>query len=343
MKSLLLSLLLIVTVSFSLTAQDAVREFTKVFDVVEGITLSSDTKYSDLELITWAQNKVDILAVVEVEASSKGKAEEKLARIDVKMEKSGNVISLATNFQEGWSDNVKVDIKIVVKAPAYLNLDMKSAYGDLFIQELTGHVLLDVRYGNLKAGSLSRGNEKPFNKATLAYSNGTIDQAGWMELGLAYSDLEVGTSSMLFVESKYSKLLGEKTGGIVTDGAYDKYEFDEVDNMVAELRYSGVKFGALNKKLDINSKYTNIKIMLVSKDFKEVNAVSSYGNIYMDVEDGASFKLEGETRYGHINIAQDGKLSKSKENNYMKVWGTVGSAPKGSMKLETRYGNIDIE
>jgi hypothetical protein len=342
-KSLLLSLLLIVTVSFSLTAQDAVREFAKAFDVGEGITLSSDTKYSDVELITWAQNKVDILAVVKVEASSKSKAEEKLAEIDVKMEKSGNVISLETNFQEGWSNNVKVDIKIVVKAPAYLNLDLKSAYGDLFIQEMTGHVLLDIRYGNLKAGTLSRGNEKPFNKATLAYSDGTIDQAGWMELDLAYSDLEVGTSSMLFVESKYSKLMGEKTGGIVTEGAYDKYDFDEVDNMVAELRYSGIKFGALNKKLDVNSKYTNIKIMHVSKDFKEVNAVSSYGNIYLNMEDGASYKLEGETRYGHFNIAQDGKLSKSKENNYEKVWGNVGSSPKGSMKLETRYGNIDIE
>ena len=106
-KSLLLSLLLIVTVSFSLTAQDAVKEFTKVFDVGEGITLSSITKYSDVELITWDQNKIDILAVVEVDASSKSKAEEKLAKIDVKMTKSGNTVSLETSFKEGWSKNVK--------------------------------------------------------------------------------------------------------------------------------------------------------------------------------------------------------------------------------------------
>ncbi len=304
---------------------------------------SSNTKYSDIELLTWDQNKIDILAVVEVDASSKSKAEEKLAKIDVKMVKSGNTVSLETNFQEGWSKNVKVDINITVKAPAYMNLDMNSSYGDVFIQELTGHVLMNVRYGNLKAGSLLRGNEKPFNKVTLAYSDGVIDKAGWMELGLAYSDLEMGTSTMLFVDSKYSKLLGEKTGGIVTEGAYDKYEFDEIDNMVAELRYSGVKFAALNKKLDINSKYTNIKILHVSKDFKEVNAVSSYGNIYLDVEDGASFKLEAETKYGHINMDQEGKLSKQKENNSEKIWGTVGSAPKGSMNLEARYGNIDIK
>ena len=343
LKSLLLSLLLIAVVSFSLSAQDAMKEYTEAFDVSKGVTLSSDTKYSDIELLTWDKNVVDILVEIKVDASSKSKAEEKLSKIDVEIGKAGNTISLETDFEEGWSRNAKVDIHIIVKAPAYLNLDMESSYGDLFIQELTGLVLLDLKYGNLKAGKLSRGNEKPYNKLDLAYSNGTVDAAGWMELGLAYSELEVGTSSMLFAESKYSKLMGEKTGGIVTEGAYDKYYFDEVDNFVAELRYSGLKFGKLNKKLDVNSKYTNIKILNVSKDFKELNASSSYGSIYLNVEEGTSFKIESEARYGKINMTMDGKLSKMKEGTTMKVWGNVGSAPKGSMKLITRYGNIDIE
>lgn len=343
LKSLLLSLLLIAVVSFSLSAQDAMKEYTEAFDVSKGVTLSSDTKYSDIELLTWDKNVVDILVEIKVDASSKSKAEEKLSKIDVEIGKAGNTISLETDFEEGWSRNAKVDIHIIVKAPAYLNLDMESSYGDLFIQELTGLVLLDLKYGNLKAGKLSRGNEKPYNNLDLAYSNGTVEAAGWMELGLAYSELEVGTSSMLFAESKYSKLMGEKTGGIVTEGAYDKYYFDEVDNFVAELRYSGLKFGKLNKKLDVNSKYTNIKILNVSKDFKELNASSSYGSIYLNVEEGTSFKIESEARYGKINMTMDGKLSKMKEGTTMKVWGNVGSAPKGSMKLITRYGNIDIE
>jgi hypothetical protein len=343
LKSLLLSLLLIAVVSFSLSAQDAMKDYTEAFDVSKGVTLSSNTKYSDVEVLTWDKNVVDILAEVKVEASSKSNAEEKLSKIDVKIGKSGNTISLETTFGEAWSRNAKVDIHIIIKAPAYLNLDMESAYGDLFIQELTGLVLLDLKYSNLKAGNLARGNEKPYNKMGLSYSNGSIETAGWMELELAYSDLDVSDSKMLFVKSKYSKLMGEKTGGIVTEGTYDKYYFDEVDNFVAELRYSGLKFGVLNKKLDVVSKYTDIKITGVSKEFKTLNASSSYGNIYLKMDEGASFKFEGETRYGNINLALDGKLSKSKENNIVKVWGNVGSAPKGSMKLEARYGNIEIE
>ncbi len=342
LKSLLL-LLPITVVSFSLSAQDAMKEYTEAFDVGEGVTLSSETRYSDIELLTWDKNVIDILVEVEVEASSKSKAEEKLSRIDVEIGKSGNTVSLETHFSEGWSKNAKVDINIVIKAPAYLNLNLESAYGDLFIQELSGLIMLDLKYGNLKAGNLSRGNDKPYNNLDLAYSNGTIESAGWMELELAYSELEILSSRMLFVESKYSKLLGERTGGIVAEGAYDKYNFDEVDNFVAELKYSGVKLGTLNKKLNIESKYTPIKILGLSKEFKEVKISTSYGNIFMDVDNDASFKIEGKASYGKINLALDGKLSKQKENNVMKIWGSVGSAPKGSMILDARYGNINIE
>jgi hypothetical protein len=342
-RSLLLLLLLSTVVSFSLIAQDAVREYHEAFDVNQGVTLDSDTKYADVEVLTWDRDVVDIVAEVEVDASSKSRAEEKLGKIDIEIGKSGNTVTLETEFDEGWSKNAKVKIHIMVKAPSYLNLTMESGYGDLYIQEVSGLALLDVKYGNLKADALSRGNEKPYNSIDLAYSNGNIGEAGWVELELAYSDLDIAASKMLYVESKYSKLLGEKTGGIVTEGAYDKYYFDQVGNFAGELKYSGIKFGALDRKLDVESKYTNIKIEHVSGDFKEINCYTSYGNIYLNVEQGSSFKIEAEARYGNIKVAQEGKLSRQKENTSMRVWGIIGSSPKGSMKLEARYGNIDIE
>jgi hypothetical protein len=342
-KSLLLSLLLIAVVSFSVSAQDAQKTYTETYDISKGVTLSTDTKYSDIEILTWEKDVVDILVEVEVEASSENKAREILEKIEVHISKSGNTISLETDIDNGWSRNVKFEIDITIKAPKYINLDAEVGYGDLFLQEVTGLALLDLKYSNLKAGSLSRGNEKPYNMIDLAYSNGEVDEAGWVEVELSYSDLEINLSRMLFVESKYSKLIGEKAGGIITEGAYDKYYFDEIDSFVAELRYSGLKFEVLNKTLSLESAYTNAKILKLSKDFDEVDASMAYGNIYMDVEEGASYKFEGEAKYGSVNIDADDKLSKSKENNYVRVWGTVGSNPKSTMNLITKYGNSTIE
>lgn len=343
MKSLLLLLLPIVTVNFSLSAQDARKEYTESYDVSKGVTLHTDTKYSDVELVTWDKNVVDILAVVEVDASSRSRAEEALKKIDIQISKTGNNINVVTEMENGWSRNVKTSIEITVKAPEWVNLDMENSYGDLFIQGSTGQVMVDLKYGNLKAGTLSRGNEKPYNEVDLAYSDGVIDEAGWINVDIAYSNMEVNQSEMLFVDSKYSKLLGDHAGGIVTDGMYDKYTFDEVDSFVAELKYSGIKVERLNKTLSLHSAYTGATIGTLTNGFGEIEAEMSYGNIKVGLERDASFKFDGEARYGNISISGGDNLSRSKENNYVKVWGNVGSNPKSTIHVITKYGNSTFE
>jgi len=281
--------------------------------------------------------------VVEVDASSQNRAEEALKKVDVKISKSGNSIYVETEMENGWSRNVKTSIKITIKAPAWVNLDLESSYGDLFIQEASEKVQIDMKYGNLKAGRISRGNVKPYNFIDLAYSDGVIDEAGWLNLELSYSNMEINLSKMLFVESKYSKLLGDKAGGIVTEGAYDKYFFDEVDSFVAELKYSGLKFGKLNKVLDLHSAYTGAKIGTLSNGFDKVDAELSYGNLNVGLDQGASFKFSGEAKYGNVNISAGDRMSKTKENSYVKVWGNVGSNPKSSIHVITKYGNSTFE
>jgi hypothetical protein len=342
-KSLLLSLLLVTVVCFSLSGQEARKEYTESFDAGKGTTLSTDTRYSDIEVLTWDRDMVDILVVVEVDASSKSRAEDAIEKVHVEMGKSGNTITLDLDLENGWSKNVKTKIDATIKVPSYMNLTMDNAYGDVYIQEVDGLVLLDLKYSNLKADRLGRGNEKPYSALELGYGNASIGKAGWLELEIAYTDIEIADSDMLFMESKYSKLTGEKAGGIITEGAYDKYYLDEIDRFEAELKYSGIKFGILNKELVLDAGYTNTKIERLSGNFENVVASLSYGNIYLNTEDGAAYKLEGESKYGKISVDQEGKLSKSKEGTSMKVWGTVGSNPKASIKIQTRYGNAEIE
>jgi len=341
-KSLLLSMLLISVVSFSISAQEARKQYTENYSVNKGATLITDTKYSGLELLTWDKNEVDILVEVEVKASSQDRAEAALKKIEAIIEKSGNNVSLELELDDGWSRRVDVEINITIKAPAWINLDMESSYGDLFIQENSGLVILDLKYANLKCGGLSRGNTKPYSVLELAYSDITIDKAGWLELEVAYSDVEIGQSDMLFLENKYSKFSGERAGGIVAEGAYDKYYFDEVDSFVGELKYSGIKFQKLNKNLNVSSSYTPVKIFQLARDFEEVEASLSYGNFYVELEPGTAFKFDGKARYGNVNIKDAAGLSRVVENNEVHVWGNVGSNPKATMEVVTKYGNSEI-
>lgn len=343
LNGLFFPVLLITAVNLSLTGQDARKEYSESYEITRGVILEMDTRYSDVELLTWENNVVDILVEVEVHAASGSRAEEVLEEVDVEIGRSGNTIMLETDWNNGSSRRIKKEIHVTVKAPVYLNVDIENAYGNLFIQEMGGLVLLDLKYSNLKAGKLSRGKMKPYNQIEMAYSNGTIDEAGWIELEIAYSDMEVNASEMLFVESKYAKLNGMKAGGIVTEGAYDKYQFDEIDSFVAKLKYSGLKFDVLNRNLELQSSYTNVKILKLSGDFEKVDASLSYGNVFIGVENGAAFRFEGASRHGNINIARDGNLDRTRDGATVKVSGTVGSSPRAAMNLVTKYGNITIE
>ena len=112
---------------------------------------------------------------------------------------------------------------------------------------------------------------------------------------------------------------------------------------MGELKYSGIKIGTLHKGLDLQSGYTGVKIEKLSKGFDKVEASLSYGNFTAGLEAGATFKFEGEAKYGNVNIATTDRLSKTKENNYVRVWGNVGSSPKSSIHVITKYGNSNIE
>lgn len=338
-----LSLMLLAATGFSLTAQEARKEYAESYDVSQGVTLEMDTRYSDVEILAWENNVVDIFIEVEVEAPSKGRAEEILEKAEVEIGRSGNTITVETGWDEGNYRGIERTLHITVKAPSYLNVAADNSYGDLFIQEIGGLLLLDLKYSNLKAGRLLRGNEKPYNQVEFAYSNGTIDEAKWIELEIAYSEMEINSSEMLFVESKYSKLNGRKAGGIVTEGAYDKYQFEEIGSFVAELKYSGLKFGTLRRNLELQSNYTHVKVMELARGFEKVDASLSYGNIDIHVENGTPFRLEGESRYGKIRVAREGNLSRTKEGATERVTGTVGSNPKATISVVTKYGNINIE
>ena len=343
-KSLLLSLLLFIAVSITLSAQQARKEVSKSYDVKKGFTFNVDTKYSDVEILTWDKNLLDVLVVVTVDASNRDKAEDFLKKINIDITESANSVTFQTDFDfEGsWGKNIDLEIHYTVKLPAYLNVTAENAYGNMYIQEISGLVSLDIQYGNLKADRLLRGNVKPYNSLDLAYGNAEFDQAGWMDLNISYSELNASRAEFLMVGSKYSKLGGEKAGIIITEGRYDKYLFDEIDNFVADLKYSNVRFGKMNKKMDITASYTNVKLDMLSKGFEQVSSDLSYGNFVMGTEPGVAFNLKAESKYGGIDIEPEAKLSKSKENSYVKVWGTVGSGAKADVDVITRYGNIDI-
>jgi len=342
---LLLVLPLLLLLCIPLSAQNARKEISETYNVKKGFTFNVESKYSDIELLTWDRDVLDVVVIVEVDAGSRERSENILRNINIDIKETGNSVSYITNldFPGSPGKGVKLDIKYTVKLPSYLNVTIENSYGNVYIQELAGLAKLDLQYGNLKINKLARGNVKPYNNIEIAYGNAGIEEAGWLELGISYSEFEASKFDMLIVESKYSKLYGENAGTVISEGKYDKYTFRELDNFVAELKYSNVKIDKLHQKFDLNASYTNVKIDYLLKGFEKIRANLSYGNFSAITEPGTSYNLNADSKYGEINVSPASNLSRSRENGNLKVSGTVGTNPKSDVNIVTRYGNIHIK
>ncbi len=192
-KSGILLISALCLLSITLPAQEVTREYHREFAASRGTTLDLSNKYGNVTVQSWNQDRIIIDVKVTVEMSDKEKAEKLLGYIDVQFNKGDNLISAKTVIDEkfnfsGWgSRSKKFSITYNVKMPAEADLKLSNIYGDTDIDELKGSVNLNIKYGDLVAEKLTRGNEKPLSKLALAYGKATIDEAGWLDIYVRYS------------------------------------------------------------------------------------------------------------------------------------------------------------
>ena len=179
-------------VPLTLNGAEVTKEFHKEYKAGPNTTLDINNKYGDVVIQSWDQDQVVIDVKITVELPSQEKAQKLLDYIDVSFSESESLISAKTviddNFTfKGWGgDSKKFSIDYNIKMPAGTSLALANKYGNTDIDELNGQVNLDIKYGNLTAGKLTRGNIKPLNRLNLAYGKGTIDEAGWLDLTVRY-------------------------------------------------------------------------------------------------------------------------------------------------------------
>jgi hypothetical protein len=338
--------------SVPLSARDIVnKEFHEEYDANDQTKLKLDNKYGNIDIRDWDRQQVMIDVIVIVDHSNKDKAQKLLDLVSIKFTKSGNEIIVETVLDSKFSRSNQgngndFEINYTVQMPKDVNLDLSNKYGHVFISELTGEALIDVKYGKLTVNKLSRGNIKPFHTVNLAYSTGSsISECNWLKTNIKYSKLTIDKAKAIVAYSAYSKLYVDEASSIVVDGKYDNYEFGNLDNLVINTAYSGIEVIELNDKLELLSRYTGVKIESMPVSFESVNIESKYGSVRIGINELASYKLEGEAGYSKIYYHDTGKVSKIQENNSMKVSGIVGTDnnPSATVSVITKYGNVKLD
>ncbi len=351
-KKGVLLVLPILLLSVTLAAQEVTKEFHEEYTAGANNTLQLTNKYGDVIIDSWDQNKVVIDVKVTVEMPNRERAEELLQYINVEFAQDGDVISAKTviddrfNFKN-WGGNRKFSIDYSVKMPGKTALALSNRYGNTDIDELNGKVNLDIKYGNLTLGVITRGKEDPINKISIAYGKGSIEEAGWLDLTLRYvGDSEISKCQALLLDSKYSKLSVGEISSVVGESKYDNLSIDQINNLVLENGYTETRIGTLNKKLEYNGSYGSFSVERIPAGFESIDVETRYMGVNLGIDDAANYNLDAHVSYGGLKYNEENFINKKRiiENTSQTIAGVVGKDenPDARVNVSASYGSVRL-
>jgi hypothetical protein len=348
----LLLLVLLLTLP-ALKAEEVTKEFHKEFTAGPNTALNIDNKYGDVVIQSWDKKQVVIDIKITVNHPSQDRARKYLNQIDVQFSDNESLISAKTvidndfNFTGWGGDSKKFSIDYNIKMPVEMALSLGNKYGNTDIDELHGLVNLNIKYGNLNAGKLTRGNIKPLSTLNLAYGKSSIDEAGWMDLTIRYSGtFSVDKSQALLLDSKYSKLTIGETSSIVGESKYDNIRIEKINNFVLDNGYCDVKIDELTKKLSYTGSYGSLEIEKILKGFETLETDTRYLGIKLGIEENASYKLDAKLSYGGLKYNEDRFRNQKRiiENNSTELSGIIGESesPTSRVSVKSSYGTVRL-
>ena len=345
----LISLFLI---SSTVLAQEVTKEYHKEY-TAGSKSLNLSNRYGDVVIESWDKDQIVVDVKVTVEMSNKEKAQSFLDKIDVQFAESSDEISAKTIIDDkfnftGWGDHRRFSIDYHVKMPVGTELALANKYGNTEIDELHGLLNLDIKYGNITAGKLTRGNTKPWNKLNIAYGKGTIDETGWLDLTERYvGSMEIGKSQAILLDSKYSKITLGETSSVVGESKYDNIRIETVKNLDLENGYTEVNIGELTNKLTYSGSYGSFSVDRVPSGFESLQVETHYMGVKLGIEESASYKLDAKVSYGGLKYNEDNFRNTRRivENNSHEVSGTVGKEenPTSKVSVIASYGSVKLD
>jgi hypothetical protein len=351
-KSLFICLALLTIPVWSSQAQNEgnTKKYHQTYTTNSNSHLFIDNKYGSIDINDWDKKQVDIDVRVLVDGVSDETAEKILSYIDVAFSQDGDDIKATTNFDDRFgkiSDgNHKLEINYTVNLPKDIKLSLDNKYGGIFITELTGETYIDIKYGNLKANKLLRGNEKPLSELDLSYSEASIEEIGWMKMDLKYSNLTIEKAQAIVMYSKYSpKISINDISSLVCESKYDHFDMGRLSNFVIEAGYSDIKIKEIDKKLSSNTNYSDCTVDKIPAGFESIAVDTRYGNYRLGIDKAASYQLDGYAGYAKISYPETGNVSRISENTSLKLSGTVGtdSNTASTVKVNTKYGGVRLD
>jgi hypothetical protein len=337
-------LLLVLTYSWARPNEEKRKKIEKTYAVTDATELNFSNSFGKVHLETWDKKQVSVVIEIIVNAGSESRAQELLDRIKIDINDSNpkSELSFTTSIDgKNSGKSTSFEINYRIDMPKNNALDLKNSFGDVYVGPLGGSVKLDVQYGNLNTGSLSGDTE-----VKLAFGSGysSIESFKKGELRLSYSKLSIEEMGNVEVDSQFSTLEVDQAGSMDLTGKYGEVEIGEIQNLVANVNFSGFQIDKLHKEIELDIDYGgNISIGLANT-IRRVNIKSSFGPLELELPAGLNANLEANLSFCDLKY-DESRINFSKvikEHNSSEYVGKIGLGGEPLITILSKYGSVRL-
>ncbi len=348
----LVILLLIPAMTFSVN--DLKGKYTKnkminkEFTVNSDATLKINNSYGNLDIVTWAENRIVIEVSITTRGNDEEKVQKKLDEITVKFSSSPELVAAQTLFNKNkskswWSwtknNNVNMEINYLVKMPVTNAVILDNDYGSINLDKLEGQAKISCDYGKITTKELMADN----NSISFDYTNNSyFEYIKSGKINADYSGYTVSKTENLDISADYTKSKIEVAENIKYSCDYGGITIEKVNNVEGNGDYLTTRIGDVYKNVTIDADYGSIKIDNLTANAGNVSINSDYVGIKIGIDPDYDFDFDIDLEYGSLNEDDGFQYNKQRIESGDKYYvGYHGKENSGNLiKISSDYGSV---
>jgi hypothetical protein len=357
-KLLNISLLLALSVSAFSQSFSEIRTFKETMVVNRNISLEVNNKYGTIQITPWEKDSVSIKVEVEAYTSNLERLHKMFQGINVNFSQTSYMVRAETEFTQninmlfeefkGMTKKIipyesRIEINYFINAPEYLNLKIENRYGDVLMENCSGTFSLNLSNGSFKANSLNL-----TDKIELLFCDTYISKMKDGYLNASFSEVEIGESNDLSINSVSSRFELKKTGKLDTESRRDKFFIGSISSISGNSYFTDFRIDELGKEINLVTKYGSLNANMIKRSIELISINSGYSDIDLVFDPSISYNLDIK----HVNSflvlpEKNSKIEKKTLNEERKeymTFGTIGRNPEGiKVMIDATRGNIFIK
>ncbi|MBE2213260.1 MAG: DUF4097 family beta strand repeat protein [Opitutaceae bacterium] len=307
---------------------ETVDTIDKSFKVAAGGTLSVDVDAGSIEVNAAPGDTVKVQVVRKFRASSKEKEQELLAKHTVKIEQSGNDVSIYSrgesvtrSFWSWFGGGTGREVRYIVTVPASYNADLKTSGGPIAADGLRGRVEANTSGGPLAFANIAG-----------PISGGT--SGGPIALEKCDGDVDLHTSGGPVSAENCSGTfkLSSSGGGIGVE--------DHRGTLKLHTSGGGIDVDNIDGSVDASTSGGPVAASFRGQPTGDCRLHTSGGGVSLEIPRNARFTLDAHTSGGGVSCDMSGGTNIEKSRGNLRATYN-GGGPR--IELSSSGGGIDIE